>query len=177
MAATCSSLRRPYPFALGWNDDTHNLVGLESQLLPGYPATPEGQRAYLAMLRGRLAAVPGGLGHALLGWEPAWIAAPGQGSAVENLAWFDFGGDALPVLSLPAQLDPGVPRLEVRPLGSARVRLDWEPVPGVDHFLVETAPVPQGPWSPADSLGCCGWESAPLEGQGFLRLRSLAPQP
>lgn len=166
-----------YPFTLGWNDDTHNLMGLESQLLPGFPATPAGQRAFLAMLRERLAAVPDGLGHALLGWEPAWISAPGQGSAVENLAWFDFGGEALPALSLPAQLDPGVPRMAARPLGSARLRLDWEPVLGVDHFLLEAAPTPLGPWSPVDSLGCCGWESPPLEGAGFLRLRSLAPRP
>ncbi|MFA7329854.1 MAG: glycosyl hydrolase 53 family protein [Candidatus Delongbacteria bacterium] len=166
-----------YPFTLGWDDDTHNLVGMENQLVPGFPATPAGQRAFLAMLRERLAAVPDGLGHALLGWEPAWIAAPGAGSAVENLAWFDFGGQALPALGLPAQLDPGVPRLEIRPLGSARLRLDWEPVPGVDHFLLEAAAAPQGPWSPTDSLGCCGWESPPLEGTGFLRLRSLAPTP
>src|SRR5690606_33079356 len=30
-----------YPWTLGWHDDTHNLVGLESQLHPGYPASPE----------------------------------------------------------------------------------------------------------------------------------------
>lgn len=166
-----------YPFTLGWNDNTHNLVGLESQLLPGFPASPAGQRAFLAMLRERLAAVPDGLGHALLGWEPAWIAAPGEGSAVENLAWFDFGGEALPALSLPAQLDPGAPWLEVRPLGSARMRLDWEPVPGVERYRLEAAPTPVGPWNPLDTLGCCGWESPPLEGTGFLRLRGLAPRP
>lgn len=166
-----------YPFTLGWNDNTHNLVGMESQLLPGFPATPAGQRAFLAMVRERLAAVPDGLGHALLGWEPAWIAAPGEGSAVENLAWFDFSGTALPALALPAQLDPGVPRLAVRSLGSARLRLEWEPVPGVEQYRLEAASAPGGPWSPLDSIGCCGWESPPLEGAGFLRLRSVAPAP
>lgn len=76
-----------YPWTLQWFDDTHNLVGQESQLLPGYPATPEGQARFLAEVT-RIA------GGDVVWWEPAWA---GPGSAWENMGWVDgrgrlFGG-------------------------------------------------------------------------------------
>ena len=41
-----------YPFTLGWNDWTNNIVGLEEQLiLPDYPATPEGQKNFVQQLK------------------------------------------------------------------------------------------------------------------------------
>ena len=89
-----------YPWTLGWADDAHNVMGLESQLHAGYPATPEGQRRFLADLREVVAGIPDGLGAAVIVWEPAWTAVKGSaGSPVENLALFDFEGDALPGLS------------------------------------------------------------------------------
>lgn len=91
-----------YPWTLGWADGVHNLMGLESQLHAGYPATPEGQRRFLADLLEVVAGVPDGLGAAVITWEPAWTAVKGStGSPVENLALFDFDGEALPGLTFP----------------------------------------------------------------------------
>jgi len=88
-----------YPFTLEGEDDSPNLLGADS-LLPGYPATPDGQRHYLADLT-RLVAASGGSG--VVWWEPAWISTRcrtrwGQGSNWENAAWFDLRThEALPV--------------------------------------------------------------------------------
>lgn len=92
-----------YPWTLAWNDDTHNLVGVPEQLLPGYPATPSGQADFLAALRAVVAAVPGGLGAGVLYWSPEAISAPGYGSAWENVATFDFDGYPLPAARLLGQ--------------------------------------------------------------------------
>ena len=40
-------LETAYPFTLQWNDNTHNVLGLETQLLPGYEASEEGQVLFL----------------------------------------------------------------------------------------------------------------------------------
>jgi arabinogalactan endo-1,4-beta-galactosidase len=85
-----------YPWTLGWFDDAHNMVGLPEHLLPGYPDTPEGQGAFLAEVLRIVAEAPEGKGKGVLWWEPDWIAAPGFGSAWENLALFDEQGEALP---------------------------------------------------------------------------------
>lgn len=87
-----------YPWTLAWNDGTNNLVGQAGQLVPGYPATPAGQRAFFQELIARVAAVPGGRGRGVYVWEPLAISAPGFGSVMENLAFFDFSGNTLPVL-------------------------------------------------------------------------------
>lgn len=91
-----------YPWTLDWLDDVHNLVGEPSQLLPGLPATPAGQREFLAAVTAAVADVPGGLGGSVFWWEPAWIAAPRHGSPWENLALFGADGRPLPALGLPA---------------------------------------------------------------------------
>ncbi|MBD3366740.1 MAG: hypothetical protein GF405_01035 [Candidatus Eisenbacteria bacterium] len=86
-----------YPWTLGWNDDTTNIVGDASQLHPGYDATPEGQFAFLRDVVSVVEATPGGLGTGVVYWEPAWIVVEGApGCPWENLALFDFDGDALP---------------------------------------------------------------------------------
>lgn len=87
-----------YPWTLAWFDGTHNQVGLPTQLLPGYPATPEGQRAFLAAALAVVRAVPQGRGRGLFWWAPEWIATPRFGSAWENAALFDEEGRALPAL-------------------------------------------------------------------------------
>lgn len=88
-----------YPWTLGWRDGTHNIIGLPSQLLPGYPASPEGQRAFLAGMLDIVRAVPDGRGVGVFWWGAEWIATPGFGSSWENLALFDGEGRALPALS------------------------------------------------------------------------------
>jgi arabinogalactan endo-1,4-beta-galactosidase len=89
-----------YPFTLGWNDQTHNVVGLQEQLLPQFPATPEGQSAYLFALRKLIQEIPGVLGFCYWGGE--WTAFKGSnatdGSSWENQALWDFQGRALPAM-------------------------------------------------------------------------------
>jgi arabinogalactan endo-1,4-beta-galactosidase len=87
-----------YPFTLGWNDLTGNFVGLPTQLVPGYPATPLGQAGFIAALNATLAQVPNGRGLGLCYWAPEFVANPALGSPWENLAGFDFARRELPVL-------------------------------------------------------------------------------
>ena len=87
-----------YPWTLGWFDDTHNPVGLPEHLLPGYPATPRGQNAFLRAVIDIVREVPDGLGRGVFWWGGEWISSPGFGSGFENVALFDQNGDALPAL-------------------------------------------------------------------------------
>lgn len=82
-----------YPWTLGWFDDTHNIVGLPEHVLPGFPATPQGQAAFLAAVVESLMRVAA---QGACYWAPDYVAAPGYGSPWENLALFDDQGDVLP---------------------------------------------------------------------------------
>ncbi len=86
-----------YPWTLQWFDDTNNIVGLPEHLLPGYPATPEGQRNYIRDVLQIIADTPGGLGACY--WEAAYVSTSGMGSPWENVALFDSTGEALPAAS------------------------------------------------------------------------------
>ncbi|MBX2962909.1 MAG: glycosyl hydrolase 53 family protein [Cyclobacteriaceae bacterium] len=81
-----------YPFTLGWNDWTNNIVGLSEHLIPSYPATAKGQHDFLMQLRKNISEVNRGLGLAY--WAPEWVAYRGtqaqDGSPWENMALFDF---------------------------------------------------------------------------------------
>ncbi len=87
-----------YPFTLNWNDFTNNVIGLEEQLLTGYPATPAGQKLILTELRQAIDKTNKGIGFCY--WAPEWVAFKGNqstsGSSWENLALFDFDNKALP---------------------------------------------------------------------------------
>lgn len=86
-----------YPFSLGWNDNTHNVVGDSNQLLPAFAATPAGQQAYLEALSTTLHAA-GALGWCY--WGAEWVsfgnAGGWQGSSWENQALWDFDRKFLP---------------------------------------------------------------------------------
>ena len=86
-----------------------NAGGLE------YPATAEGQRAFLERFLAELETVKKGLGKGYFYWEPAWLPVPGSGWATEeslaylgdpgpcgnewaNQGLFDYAGNALPAL-------------------------------------------------------------------------------
>jgi len=84
-----------YPWTLDWFDNTHNIVGLESQLHEGYPATVDGQRSFLTDVMAIVGAAPNGKGTGFFYWAPEWISAPSYGSAWENLTLFDFQGELL----------------------------------------------------------------------------------
>jgi arabinogalactan endo-1,4-beta-galactosidase len=91
-----------YPFTLGWNDWTHNIIGLQEQLiLPDYPATLEGQEKFLFQIRSIVDSA-GGIGISY--WAPEWVAYKGhqseEGSHWENLALFDFENKVVPAIKV-----------------------------------------------------------------------------
>lgn len=85
-----------YPFTLGWQDSTGNFLGSESQLLPGYPASPEGQAAYLRQLNSIVRSVPDNRGVGVIYWAPEYVAQKGIETPCENLCLFDFEHRILP---------------------------------------------------------------------------------
>jgi arabinogalactan endo-1,4-beta-galactosidase len=84
-----------YPWTLGWADGTHNFVGQSSQLLPGYPASVQGQHDFLADLITIVQDAPNGKGRGFYYWAPEYIAIPSVPTPYENLALFDFDGNVL----------------------------------------------------------------------------------
>jgi arabinogalactan endo-1,4-beta-galactosidase len=89
-----------YPWTLDWTDDTHNPIGLPEHLHEGYPASPEGQQAFLNTLVDIISATPDNLGAGFFYWEPDAISTEDFGSSWENLAQFDFDGQALPSMDV-----------------------------------------------------------------------------
>lgn len=91
-----------YPFTLGWNDWTNNVIGLTNQLHPNYPATPEGQRDFLQKIKTTVQNTPSGLGFCY--WGTEWIAFRGNqatnGSSWENQALWDFNRKLVPAASV-----------------------------------------------------------------------------
>jgi arabinogalactan endo-1,4-beta-galactosidase len=89
-----------YPFTLDYNDWTNNIVGLDSQLISGYPATPDGQKSFVLAIKELVKSSTYGQGFAYWGGE--WIAFKGNqatnGSTFENQAFYDFSNKALPIL-------------------------------------------------------------------------------
>jgi len=108
--STLSAVNKPmviaetsYPFTLAWQDQTHNVIGQEDQLiLPTYPASPEGQFAFMQDLKTISTSLPLAFGFCYWGGE--WIAYKGPNSTVgstwENQALFDFEGNGLKVLDV-----------------------------------------------------------------------------
>lgn len=92
-----------YPFTLGWNDYTNNVVGNSSQLIPAYDATPDGQNAYTKALFEVMRNLPSKQGLGICWWAPEWVSFKGptatNGSDAENLTLFDFNNNALPALT------------------------------------------------------------------------------
>jgi arabinogalactan endo-1,4-beta-galactosidase len=93
-----------YAWTLGYGDSTNNFVWEESQLEPGYPASPAGQLSLVNDELSILAAAPGGHGQGLFYWEPEWVPGvgwePGAGTPNDNLTLFDFTGAGLPSLGI-----------------------------------------------------------------------------
>ena len=89
-----------YPFTLGFNDWTNNIVGLDSQLVSGYPATAEGQKNFVLAIKDLVKSSTYGQGFAYWGGE--WVSFKGNqatnGSTFENQAFYDFSNKSLPVL-------------------------------------------------------------------------------
>lgn len=89
-----------YPFTLGYNDLTNNVVGQNDQLITTYPATSEGQKNYVLAIKNIVKQNTYGLGFCYWGGE--WVAFRGtestNGSSWENQALWDLNFNALPVM-------------------------------------------------------------------------------
>ena len=86
-----------YPWTLEGRDAAGNILGSDS-LVPGYPATPDGQARFLQELRD---SVLRSGGEGVIYWEPAWVTSDcatrwGEGSHWENATLFDFDHRLLP---------------------------------------------------------------------------------
>lgn len=93
-------LETAYPWTPDGNDNYTNLFGGQAAI-PGYPYTTEGQSSLMKALTQEV--IDGG-GAGIVYWEPAWITSQmkdlwGTGSSWENNTFFDFSGNALPVIN------------------------------------------------------------------------------
>jgi arabinogalactan endo-1,4-beta-galactosidase len=95
-----------YPFTDQEDDSLENIAN-PGMVIPGYPFTPEGQRAMLRDVMAIVRAVPHGRGLGVFYWDATWTAVPGNGwdstdagsgNAWENQALFDFDDRVLPAL-------------------------------------------------------------------------------
>jgi arabinogalactan endo-1,4-beta-galactosidase len=85
-------------------DDFLPNIANSTMATPGYPFTPEGQRAMLRDIMSIIRAVPGGRGIGIFYWDATWTAVsgngwdstdPNSGNAWENQALFDYDAKAL----------------------------------------------------------------------------------
>jgi len=111
-----------YPWMTGWCDNTGNIVGDQTPILPGYPATESGQAQFLEAVEARLLDAPNRGTRLLCPWEPAWIPTEVFGSPWENLAFFDCDGDALQIMNIFPGLTPT--NLTITRIGSD-ITLRW----------------------------------------------------
>ncbi len=95
-----------YAFTEQNKDGLANIASPEL-MTPGYPYTPEGQRAMLRDIMSTVRGVLNGRGLGVFWWDATWTAVPGNGwdatdpasgNAWENQALFDYGYRALPAL-------------------------------------------------------------------------------
>ncbi|NUO80119.1 glycosyl hydrolase 53 family protein [candidate division KSB1 bacterium] len=84
-----------YPWTLQWADNRGNIVGNANQLHNGYPATVEGQSAFLRELLKIVRNVRNQKGQGLIYWAPEYISVQPLGSPWENNTLFDFSGNVL----------------------------------------------------------------------------------
>jgi arabinogalactan endo-1,4-beta-galactosidase len=100
-----------YPWTLAngnspLGDSTGDFAWEQSQIEPGYPATPGGQLSFVTDELSILATAPDGLGAGLFYWAPDWIPGvpwepgTGNGSPNVNMTLFNFEGQALPSIGI-----------------------------------------------------------------------------
>lgn len=91
-----------YPFTFGYNDYTNNIIGLSNQILPAFPATANGQKAFLSTIKNTINQSSHGIGFCY--WGSEWVAFRGltstNGSPWENQALWDFNNNSLPALEV-----------------------------------------------------------------------------
>jgi arabinogalactan endo-1,4-beta-galactosidase len=140
-----------YPFTTDSADDSPNLLG-EDSLLPGYPATYEGQAKYMHDLTQRVK-FAGGVG--VVYWEPAWVSTPcstrwGQGSNWENATYFDWrrGNEPTPAATFATAKyqEPAPVTLTIRrPEGATGPLWLWGDFLGSNDIIIGLAPDAEDP--------------------------------
>ena len=135
-----------YPFTTDSADNSPNLLGQDS-LLPGDPATYEGQRQYMHDLTQRVK-FAGGVG--VVYWEPAWVSTPcstrwGQGSNWENATYFDWrrGNEPTPAAYFAKETyqEPAPIQITVRrPQGATGPLWLWGDFLGANDMIVRLSP-------------------------------------
>jgi arabinogalactan endo-1,4-beta-galactosidase len=94
-----------YGWTFEWNDNTTNNFWIDD-LHSGFPATPEGQRAFYEAIIRIVAEIPNNKGLGVMLWEPAWVTPCEGGSSLENVALFDFSNELLAVYNVPLIILP-----------------------------------------------------------------------
>ncbi|MEG8947321.1 glycosyl hydrolase 53 family protein [Rosettibacter firmus] len=80
-----------YPWTLNYQIDNHgNIVGQNTKLLQGFPASLKGQKDFLIILKKIIKETKNNKGKGFFYWEPAYISVPPIGSSWENLTLFGF---------------------------------------------------------------------------------------
>lgn len=92
-----------YPFTFNWNDQTNNVIGNNSQILPEFSASPQGQKDFLNFIKEKV----NSSNSKIIGfsyWGGEWTSYKGStatdGSSWENQAFWDFNNQSLPVLDV-----------------------------------------------------------------------------
>ena len=97
-----------YPWVLDERSrSSEHVEGDSKGLLADFPATPKGQREFLAKLTEIVQQIPEGRGKGLLYWAPTWISPDKKPSPYDNLALFSYDGDSLPAFDAIGGHDSG----------------------------------------------------------------------
>ncbi|MGH7455536.1 MAG: glycoside hydrolase family 53 protein, partial [bacterium] len=102
-----------YPWTLQWFDNIGNIVGSANQLHAGYPATVDGQAAFLAELIKIVRNVRDQKGKGVFYWAPEYISVQPIGSPWENNALFDFTGNVLSSMQVFLEEPPNLAPIHV----------------------------------------------------------------
>lgn len=148
-----------------------------SASVQGIPATPQGQVEFVARLAALVKSVPANRGAGIFWWGAEYVRLSGVNLAgFHNRSFFDYTGNALPVLSAVGQLSAPV-RLEARITGSS-LALTW-PLSGAGMSLWATTSLAPGTaWMPVtnsvQTTGTCLGAQLPVspESNRFFRLRT-----
>lgn len=85
----------PWTIEKGQGERVFNSTrGLEE----GYPPSPEGQASFLKRVIEIVKDIPKGHGKGVLYWAPTWISPKGTHAPYNNMATFDYDGNALPAV-------------------------------------------------------------------------------
>ncbi|HEY2661538.1 MAG TPA: arabinogalactan endo-1,4-beta-galactosidase [Caulobacteraceae bacterium] len=146
-----------YPWTLDNADTSPDVLGQDS-VVPGYPASPEGQARYLGDLTQAVIS-SGGVG--VVYWAPDWVSTRcktrwGEGSSWDNATFFDFRHQLLPAIDFMKrpydQLVDVTFKVKDAAVAKDRPLYLWGDFLGARDFVVHLQPDGQGAWTYATRL-------------------------